>query len=670
MLALRFLTHGLVLGLVLFPPGVEAGSDLDEFDRKIGDELRSRNPIAADLFSKANLARQAGKHQEAADLYHQTVAAAPDFDHAIRREGYERLLLDQRLVAVSLMRTAMEKSRSPENMQGLATALASETKTSTPSKAEIFEASTLVREVETLGIEDPNLAFLGSQLALEAGDSTWFAVEARRLVRLIPENPAAHYILAVHLAATGDRAGARAQLEEARSLGLPDKAYRGLKGQIEARSPYEKIMFVGLLILGIWLAGLLLLIGIGAFLSRGALAASRAIPRARTGEAIGFDAALRRAYRYVLTLCCAYYFISIPVVIGVVLLTGGGLVYLMVMAGHIPLKLLAFVVVITVVTLWAVLKSLIVRVRDEDPGLKLLVEDHPRLREVLDEVAGKIETRPVTNVYLTPGTDFAVMERGGVFRQLRGHSERCLILGIGVLEGMAMRPFRAVLAHEYGHFSNRDTAGGGFALTVRLSIQSTAVNLARGGAATWYNPAWLFVNGFYRVFLRISQGASRLQEVLADRWAAFAYGSRSFAEGLRHVVERSIRFNVHANSVLKEVMEGEKPLANLYSYRPQHSLAAEPDLALALDEALSRKPTPYDSHPSPVDRIAWVDALNVEGGAAQPDDRSDAWSLFSDRQELERCLTDEIRKNVAVAHGWAPPRESESSTGEIVQETK
>ena len=48
------------------------------------------------------------------------------------------------------------------------------------------------------------------------------------------------------------------------------------------------------------------------------------------------------------------------------------------------------------------------------------------------------------------------------------------------------------------------------------------------GAAGWYNPAWLFVNGFFRVFLRVSQGASRLQEVMADRWAAFCYGSEAF----------------------------------------------------------------------------------------------------------------------------------------------
>jgi hypothetical protein len=105
------------------------------------------------------------------------------------------------------------------------------------------------------------------------------------------------------------------------------------------------------------------------------------------------------------------------------------------------------------------------------------------LRALLDEVAETIGTRPVDNVYLTPGTEVAVFERGGLWRQLQGNTERCLILGIGVLEGFQLGPLRAVLAHEYGHFQNRDTAGGGLALAVRRSLFTMAQGLAQGGAA-------------------------------------------------------------------------------------------------------------------------------------------------------------------------------------------
>jgi len=47
-------------------------------------------------------------------------------------------------------------------------------------------------------------------------------------------------------------------------------------------------------------------------------------------------------------------------------------------------------------------------------------------------------------------------------------------------------------------------------------------------------------DGFHPLFLRISQGASRLQEILADRRAADVYGGAAFATGLKHMVACSL----------------------------------------------------------------------------------------------------------------------------------
>jgi Zn-dependent protease with chaperone function len=256
---------------------------------------------------------------------------------------------------------------------------------------------------------------------------------------------------------------------------------------------------------------------------------------------------------------------------------------------------------------------------------------------------------------MTPGTDFAVTERGGMLKQLRGTSERCLIVGAGVLDGMRMGPFRAILAHEYGHFSNRDTAGGGFALAVRRSLLTMAQSLAQGGAATWYNPAWLFLYGFNLIFLRISQGASRLQEIMADRWAAFAYGAKAFEQGLRHVVERSIRFQAHANATLQEVVDGKMALANLYSYKPSKA-PAEREIVEAVGEAIHAKPSPYDSHPSPVERFALVNALRTDEARHSAHAEQDAWGLFEDPAGIQCWMTDRIRTNVERNHGVVIPQ--------------
>ena len=361
----------------------------------------------------------------------------------------------------------------------------------------------------------------------------------------------------------------------------------------------------------------------------------------------GFDAVLRKIYWFILWLSCAYYYISIPVLLILVVGAGGGIIYGFFSLGRIPIKLVAIIAIGVLVTVFAILKSLFIRRIDEDPGTRMDLSQNPGLRDLLNEVAGRIGTRPVDNVYLTSGTDVAVMERGGMFKQLSGKSERCLILGVGVLEGMKLSWFKAVLAHEYGHFSNKDTAGGGFAIAVRRSLMTMAESLARGGAAAWYNPAWLFINGFYRVFLRISQGASRLQEVLADRWAAFAYGAEAFEQGLTHVIRQSIKFDFHAQNTLNEVVEQQRPLSNFYTYTPQKTPETA-EVEEAVKQSIHEPPSVYDSHPAPADRFEWVHALGATGTGLKPGDIAEVWTVFSNPEQIQQEMTSQIRASLAM----------------------
>jgi Zn-dependent protease with chaperone function len=398
-----------------------------------------------------------------------------------------------------------------------------------------------------------------------------------------------------------------------------------------------------------WLLGMAILFVLGLVLSAMTLRASARPPAVEQAHARGSAAALRRVYATVLWLCCAYYYVSIPFALATVVLGGGGLIYLLFAAGHVPIRLVLLIGLIVIVTIWATLKSLFVRGSNEAPGKQLALAEHPKLRAALDEVAERVGTRPVDSVYLTPGTEVAVTERGGLTQQLRGKSERCLILGVAVLDGFDVAAFKSVLAHEYGHFVNRDTAGGGFALQVRRSLFSMAFGLARGGAATWMNPAWWFVRGFHRVFLHISQGASRLQEVLADRWAAVLYGAQPFEAGLRHVIVASARFDAHVNATLKEVTDQKLPLANLYHHPLQQTLDVDV-LRGQIDAALNRPASPFDSHPRPIDRIAWVKALAGTTATATAA-AGDAWTLFGDREQCERDMTAEVRARVREQFG-------------------
>jgi Zn-dependent protease with chaperone function len=369
---------------------------------------------------------------------------------------------------------------------------------------------------------------------------------------------------------------------------------------------------------------------------RARIVGSRALPSRGLG----------RAYALVIAVTVGVFYLLTPVVI--VATIGGGIALLwhVLSEGHINVKLILVVGALVLVTLFAAISGMIALLRrgDADPGMRLDVATAPKLRALLDEVAEQIGTRPIDTVFLTPTGDLAVFERRG---------ERCLILGVGLLDGFSLRGFRAVLAHEYGHFANRDTAGGTQALAVRRSLEEMLATLRdpqqpSESLMDYVNPTWLFLSGFRAVFLRVSQGASRLQEYLADQWAAVAYGPDAFEEGFRHVVRSGLRSDLSFRATLEEALRLGRPLDNLFRARP--AALETVDFDLVVQEELERPAGPYDSHPSPLERFAWVRAVAEERGVGSPPRcLEDAWSLFPNRDAVERSVTEQVRANLAMA---------------------
>lgn len=684
---------------------VAAAQDAD-FEPRILGELQSQSPEAVPAFVAANDARAAGNLDVAAIGYERVRELAPHFVHATRRLCQVELARGHADAAERSCREAVAAEESPENLASLASVLMA---AHDPAKLE--QAGALVTQAEQLAPDSWNVLLTRAQLEIVRGDlSAVRAAAARadaqapaavrgslaaslalalavpeerddpgdselllareladRAVELGPRDAYAHMASGTVALVAGDAELARrealrvAELEPGTArtrsfvrmigtrLGMPDPA--GYDYDREPATTSDHWSWLGTIakVLAGWLLGLVLLLAFGALLSSATLRAARSLPSSHDGGATGTSRVLRSAYRVVIGLSIVYYYVSVPVVLLAVIAAAGALLYAIFAVGVIPVKLVLIVVVVVGVTVWAVLKALFVRGRDDDPGTKLDLAQEPKLRAVLDEVARRVGTRAVDSVYITPGTDIAVLERGGLLAQVRGRSERCLVLGVAVLDGMTLVELKAVLAHEYGHFRNEDTAGGGFALAVRRSLMTMALALFQGGAAGWHNPAWWFVNGFHRVFLRVSQGASRLQEILADRWAAFAYGPKAFERGLRHVIERSVRFDAHVGSTIREVVDQKLPLANLYAFVPS-SVPTDVDVANQVSTALAREPSPYDSHPAPRDRIEWIRELQAVSGP-RVDDEDQAWSVFRSRADLERQMTGEVKLALRMQTG-------------------
>jgi Zn-dependent protease with chaperone function len=618
---------------------------VDTFSARITKELARVNPRAASVFEQANQARDSGDLHTAEMLYRQVHQLAPGFQDATRRLCTVVMALGRRPEALSLCREAFAAQPTMNNRAALTWVLIQTGPDGPPSPEDLQEAAGNAGAL----VAEPEWSDFGLMTACQAAVATSNMELLRscsaRLGR-VGSPDAAHYGIWLLDMAQGEYGAARVHLEQGRAAGMSPKFYATLMQETEKSEPFlQKLARPAGQTVVVWLGGLMLLLMLGLALSAATLRAVQRPQPVAVGVTPSITVRLRGVYRTVLWLCCAYYYISLPLVMLVVIGLGGGIIYAFFAAGEIPLQGVALIVAVVAVTVWATMKSIFVRAKDEDPGERLNLDSSSAVRGVLDEVAREIKTRPVDTVYVTPGTELAVMERGGMLRQLRGTRERCLILGVGVLGNLKLGAFKALLAHEYGHFSNRDTAGGGFALAVRRSLDHMAHELMEGDVATWYNPGWLFLSAFYRVFLRISQGASRLQEVLADRWAATAYGAELFEQGLRHVVERSVRFRAHVDATVKDVLDNRQPLINLYAHQPP-AIAVEGDLQAAVEAAMNAQPSPYDSHPSPSQRLEWVRAI-----AAQPTTRvsgldEDAWVLFGDRTALEQSMT--VLVNAAI----------------------
>jgi Zn-dependent protease with chaperone function len=627
----------------------------EAFEQRISAELAAKTPEAVPLFRDANEAYDGGDGARAAELFGKVHGMAPWFTHATRRLCGAESMLGHRARALTLCGEALEQTGSAENEAAMAIVLASREGGQIASAPDLSAAK---EHADRAAMLDRKSAFpeeARCQVALEGQDMEALRSCSKALEAVAPDAPSTFAFGVIRSLTEGDVDAARAVLTRARAHGMSAEQADALDDLIDAnRPPLVRALSLLGRALGAWALLLVMMLSAGFALSRITLRTLARSPAGATGHPRGVEAGIRKAYRVVLWAASAYYYASIPLLVVVVLGATGGAIYGVLAAGWVAPKLFILLAIAAFGSISAIARSLFARGRDEDPGPRLDLTANPRVRALLDEVAARVGTRPVDEVFLTPFTDLAVFDRGGVLRSMRGARQRCLVLGAGILEGMTVRSFKSVLAHEYGHFQNDDTAGGGFALGVRRSLNLMALHLVRARAATAFNPAWWFVRGFGRAFLGISQGASRLQEVLADRWAAFAYGSADFERGLVHVIERGARFDAHLNATLGEVMPAKRALANLYTYMPDKP-AAESDIRSAIDVALGREPSPYDSHPCPRERLALVRALASEGSPRTEEDDRDAWSLFDERPALERSMTHTVRERVRAIHGVSLP---------------
>jgi hypothetical protein len=138
-----------------------------------------------------------------------------------------------------------------------------------------------------------------------------------------------------------------------------------------------------------------------------------------------------------------------------------------------------------------------------------------------------------------------------------------------------------------------------------------------------------FLKKMWWVHSRVTMGAQRIQETLADRVAAQHFGAAAFERGLTHVYRRELEFHHCASAAIASRTGRHSRLRSIYdqSLIPDgHRLMLERDLAADLSKAT----TIFDSHPCAHDRFREVALTTAVGRQLD----GSAFDLFADASSL------------------------------------
>jgi Zn-dependent protease with chaperone function/Flp pilus assembly protein TadD len=608
-------------------------------ERTIEQQLQKIDAASVPIYQEATKNMDEGNYEKSKQLYKQVIAQAPEFSTAYRRLGYIELNLNNLDRAEELTRKALALEPNSYNQSSLALILLQ--KDTPKDSQEAYDLATLATE----SLPDDEQALLALMASAGAINNLEVARTANaRLLEVDPNNPLVHYFAGLLSATDRKWEKAEAELAYSQKLGMPADAVQQVLGSGIARNAMiARFLRWSSITTILWLLGLGVLFAAGSYLSPATL---RALNRTQPVMDFGLaprERRIRSIYKFLITVLSVFFYISIPFAILLLLVVVGGAFYIFFLIGGIPIQFALILILMLFASLFAVVRSLFWRIKDAPPGRELKRIDAPELWSLVQEVARKLGVKPVETIYVTPWTGIAVYERGSILQKLRGKGRRNLILGMGVMPGLTQGQLTAILAHEYGHFSNRDTAGGDLAHQVYASLYQMAQHLVQGSAAQIFNPVWLFVLGYERIFLRITLGASRLQEILADRYAAIAYGGQNFIEGLRSVIRQGIAFPLQADYEIRRSFDLNRPIYNLYNIPFEERLQGP--LEKQIDEAMTRPTSDYDSHPAPKERIGLIEGLHVQDSALQDQPRP-ALDLFPNAEQLQRDLTAEVMQTV------------------------
>jgi heat shock protein HtpX len=309
-------------------------------------------------------------------------------------------------------------------------------------------------------------------------------------------------------------------------------------------------------------------------------------------------------------------------------------------------------IVIAATIIWSLIPR---RDRFTPSGPLLSRDEQPRLFAEIEQIAGAFREPMPSAVYLTPEVNAWVGQRGGVTGV---GSHRVMGLGLPLMQVLNITQFRAVVAHEFGHFYEGDTRLGPWVYVARSAMVRTLENLgsnstfvqiiSRFGLARLVHTIVLAILiAYWKLFMRITQFVSRKQEYRADELACAVAGAAALSDGLQTVEGAAQALMGFWLTELGPSLEAgyRPPIADGFGKfirAPQICAAMQKTVQTALDEPTVNA---YDTHPPLRDRIAAMHSLGME---KKPQIADPATDLLDDLDALEQQIIHQIAPKVDI----------------------
>jgi len=339
---------------------------------------------------------------------------------------------------------------------------------------------------------------------------------------------------------------------------------------------------------------------------------------------------------------------------------------------HLP-KLITIIlggglVCVGISVLYFLVKFMFAVSKDENAGrIPVTEEEQPQLFAFIRRLTTDTNTRFPKKIFLSPDVNACVFYHSSfwsMFLPVRKNLE----IGLGLVNSINISEFKAVMAHEFGHFSQRSMKLGSFTYNTNRIIYNM---LYDNNGYTAFLQAWGNLHSYLALFanitIKIAQGIqwilrgmytlinksylalSREMEFHADTIAASVAGGNNLVTALSRVEVAGGCYTSAINAA-NEWLREKKVARNIFrnqltvfrAMASQHQLPLKqglPDITYQFIRSFSKSRINYKnqwaSHPTLEERKAHLEQVAMDA----PADDTSAWVLFRDAEALQEKLT-------------------------------